>query len=177
MAEVALQALTRIMVQRNERLRPGPSQRQHIVAHAAVAAGVAVLVAQAAINLGDRMALLARRVVVAAQDRVNDRLERIDDRGHGLALVLLGLGLSQDLADFAPRMMKAAGQLANAHLVAAMRLANAGVLVHLDHPPPPVAGFQRSAGEPVYRRSLRVGPLSTEKLVSRWARFRRKIPN
>src|SRR5580700_5138673 len=86
------------------------------------------------------MALFARRVVVGAQDAVDHRLERIDNRGHGLALILLGLWLSQNLADFAPRMMKAAGQLADAHLVLAMRLANAGIFVHLDHPPPPAAG-------------------------------------
>jgi hypothetical protein len=108
---------------------------------ALVAAGVVVLVAQTAENLGDRVPLLAGRILVGAQDFINDRLEGIDDRRHRPALVVLGLGMSQDVANLPPRMMKLAGQLANAQLVDAMRLSDARKLVHLDHPPPPVVWF------------------------------------
>jgi hypothetical protein len=139
--EVGFEPLAGIVIERNERHALRPSLGQQILPDALVAAGVVVLVAQTAENLGDRVPLLAGRVLVGLNDGVDDRLERIDHRRHRPALVLFGLGLGQDVANLPPRMMKLAGQLANAQLVDAMRLSDARVLVHLDHPPPPVAWF------------------------------------
>jgi hypothetical protein len=140
-AEVGFEPLSGIVVERDERRALGPSLGQQILPDALVAAGVVVFVAQAPENLGDRVPLLAGRVLVGTHNLVNHRLERIDDRRHWPALILLGLGLGQDVANLPPRMMKLAGQLANAQLVDAMRLSDVRVLVHLDHPPPPVAWF------------------------------------
>jgi hypothetical protein len=140
-AEVGFEPLSGIVVERDERRALGPSLGQQVLPDALVPAGVVVFVAQTPENLGDRVPLLARRVLVGAKDLVNHRLERIDDRRHRPALVLLGLGLGENVTNLPPRMMKLAGQLANAQLVDAMRLSDARVLVHLDHPPPPVAWF------------------------------------
>ena len=140
-AEVGFEPLSGIVVERDERLPLRPSLGQEVLAHALVAAGIVVFVAQTPENLGDRVPLLAGRVLISAQDLVNHRLEGIDDRRHRPALVLPGLGLTKDLANLPPRMMKPAGQLTNAQLVNAMRLSDARILVHLDHPPPPVAWF------------------------------------
>ena len=139
MAEVALQALAGIVIERNERLPLRPPLGQQVLPDALVAAGVAILVAQTPEHLGHRVPLFARRVRVGADDGVNDRFEGIHDRRHGPALVLLRLRLTQDLANLPPRMVKAAAKLANAELIDAVGLSDAGILVHLDHPPPPVA--------------------------------------
>ncbi len=137
-AKVRFEPLTRIVVERDERFALRPAFGKNVLPDALVAAEIAVLLPQTADDLGDRVPLLARRLLIAAQDLVDDRLERIDHRRHDPASIGLGLGLGQDLADLPPRVMKLAGQLPNAHLVEAMGLANACVLVHLDHPPPPV---------------------------------------
>ena len=143
-AEVGFKPLSGVVVERNKRRALGPPLGEEVLPDALVAAGVVVLVAQAPENLGDGVPLLAGSLFIAAQNRVDDRLEGIDDRRQRPALVLFGLGLTQDLANLPPRMMKFAGQLPNAQLFEAMRLSNTGVLVHLDHPPPPGAWF--SAG-------------------------------
>src|SRR5262249_7271425 len=68
--------------------------------------------------------------------------------------------------------------LPNAQLFEAMRLSNTGVLVHLDHPPPPGAWF--SAGRASGRTSLQEvaegGPVFDEDLGRGWARIGRGIP-
>jgi len=137
-AEVGLQALARIMVERDEGLALGPPLGEQVEADALVAAGIAVLVAQTAEEFGGGMPLLAGGVFVGPEDLINDGLERVQDRGQRAALVASGLGLGEDLPDLAPRVMKPAGQFADAHVLQAMGLANACVLVHGDHPPPPV---------------------------------------
>jgi hypothetical protein len=136
------QTLARLVVERDESLRGRRVPAAHVVADALVAAGVAVFVAQPADQLGDRVLLLGRRRLVTAEDGIDDRLEGINHGRHGPAPVRLGLGLSEDLADLAARMVKAPRQLVDAHLVDAMGAANACVLVHLDHPPPPVVWHQ-----------------------------------
>ena len=141
-AEVGLEALARVVVERDEGLRPSTALAPEVVADALVAAGVAVFVAQPAGDLGDRVALLAWCGFVGADDLVDDRLERVDDRGQRSAPVGLGLGLGEDIADLAPRVMKPAGQFADAHLVHEVGPADACVLVHLDHPLPPVVWTQ-----------------------------------
>jgi hypothetical protein len=143
-AEVGFEPLSGIVVERDERRALGPSIGQKVLPDALVAAGVVVFVAQTPENLGGRVPLLAGSALISAKNLVDHRLEGIDDRRHRPALVLFGLGMSQDVANLPPRMMKLAGQLANAQLVNAMCLSDARKLVHLDHPPPPVAWF--SAG-------------------------------
>lgn len=140
-AEVGFEPLSGIVVERDERRALGPSLGQKILPDALVAAGVAVFVAQPPKHLGDRVPLLAGSVFVRAHDLIEDRLKGIDHRRHRPALVLLGLGLGENGANLPPRMMELACQLANAQLVNAVRLSNARVLVHLDHPPPPVVWF------------------------------------
>jgi len=138
--EVTLQALAGVVIERDERRRRRGPLAADVVADAFVAAGVAVFVAQPADDLGDGVALLARRGFIGAEDRVDDGFEGIDHRGDGPASIGLGLGLGEDLADLAARVMEASGQFADAHPVDAMGVANACVLVHRDHPPPPAAG-------------------------------------
>jgi hypothetical protein len=142
-AEVTLQALARIVVERDERRRLGPPLGKEILPDALVAAGIAVLVAQASEDLGARVPLLAWRRGVGLQDGVDDGFEGIDDGGQGATAVGLGFGLGEDLADLAAGMMEAAGELPDAHVLDAMGMANACVLVHLDHPPPPADWNQR----------------------------------
>jgi hypothetical protein len=137
-AEVRFETLAGIVIERDERLALGTLSGQNILTDPVVTAAVAVLVAEPAKHLGHRVPLLARGALVGAENLVDDRLERIDDRRHRPAPVRLGLGQAEDLPDLPPRVMKLTGQLANAQLVDAMRLANPCVLVHFDHPPPPV---------------------------------------
>jgi len=139
-AEVTLQALPRIVVEGDEGCLRGPCLGQHVLPDALVATGVGVFVAQAAEDLGNGVPLLAGRLRVGVQDGVDEGFEGIDNGRHDATAVRLGLGLGEDLADLAARVMKAAGQFADAHLVHAMRATNACVFVHLDHPPPPAAG-------------------------------------
>jgi hypothetical protein len=105
-AEVRLQTLARIVIERDERLTLRPLLSQQVEPDALIAARVAVLVAQAAEQLGDRMPLLARRLFVRKQNGVDDRLERIDHRRHGLTFIGLRFGLGKDLADLASRVLK-----------------------------------------------------------------------
>lgn len=139
-AEVGFEPLSGIVVERDERHALRPSLGPKVLPDALVAAGVSVFVAQAPKNFGDGVPLLGRRLLVGANNGVDEGFEGIDDRRHRLPLIRLGLRLPKDLPDLPPRMVELAGQLANAQPVDAMRLADACVLVHLDHPSPPVAG-------------------------------------
>ncbi len=175
MPEVGFQALARIVVERDECFELLAGAAAHIAAHPVVTAGVAMLVAQSAKDLGRRVLLLGRCCFVGLQDRVDDRLKPIDERGHRPALIGFGFGRGQDLADLASGVMKPPRQFPDAQLVNAMRAANACVLVHRDHPPPPCSwtpgqwtSLQEAAG---------VGPFSTSILVRGWVRIRRALPN
>ena len=101
-AEVTLQALTRIVIERDERLTLGAPFAKEVLPDALIAAGVSVLVAQAPEYLGNRVPLFARRFLVGVYDGVDDGFEAIDDRRHHSALVLLGLRLTEDLPNLAP---------------------------------------------------------------------------
>lgn len=136
--EVGFQSLARFVIQRNERLALAALEAAHITANAIVAAGVTMFVAQATKQLGHRVPLLARRRFVGPENLVDHRLERIDHRRHRSPPVRLGLRLCENLADLPPRVMKPAGQLSDAQLLDRMGPPNARILVHLDHPPPPV---------------------------------------
>ncbi len=170
-SEVRFETLTRIVIERDERLAVGSLPGQHVAPDPIVTTGEAVFVAEPAKDLRRRVPLLARRGLVGAENLVNHRLQRIDDRGHRPAPVRLRLGHAEDLSNLPPRMMKPPGQLAYAQLVNAMRLANPCVLVHLDHPPPPVVWLpvgctslqEVAEGGPVFDKhfSPGVGPVWT----------------
>jgi hypothetical protein len=110
------------------------------VADALITAPIAVLLAQPADDLGDRVPLLAGRVGVGTKNLVDHGLERINDRRQRPPRVRLGFGLAENLADLAARVMEPLGQFTDAELVDAMGVTDAGIFVHLDHPPPPAAG-------------------------------------
>src|SRR5262249_18081829 len=106
-----------------------------VAADLVVAAGVRVLVAQAAEDLHGGVTLLGRGVLVSGQDVV-DNLVKGTRYGRGRrvgARVRGGLWLSEDLADLPPRVAEDPGDLAYAHAVA-VREANPGVVVHRQHP-------------------------------------------
>lgn len=99
-----------------------------------------MFVTEAAKNFGGGVALLAGRLFIVFEDGVDDGLEGIEDRGQGSPLVRFGFGVGENVADFASGVMKASRQFADAHLFLAMGLSNACIFVHVNHPPPPVAG-------------------------------------
>ena len=107
--EIALGTLTRIMVERDKRLHPAPLLAANIETYPFLAAGVAVFVAQAAKDFSGGVPLLARSILVRLQDRIDRRLERIENRGRRLPRISLRLRLPEDLTDLAPRVMEATG--------------------------------------------------------------------
>jgi hypothetical protein len=144
-AEVGFEPLTRIVIEWDECLALRARLRRDVSPDATIAAAVALLVTQAAKNLGGRVSLLGRRLLIGLQDVVDNRLERIDDRRHDAPRVRLGFGQGENLADLAARVMKLPRQLANAQLVDPMGLANTCIFVHRDHPPPPVVCHYQSS--------------------------------
>jgi hypothetical protein len=135
--EVGLQALAGCVVQRDKCLAVLAVLAEHVLAHAFITPRVTVLIPQAAEKLGHRMALLPRRLDIAAQDVIDDRLEGIHHRRHRPTPIRLRLRLGEDLPNLASRMTEAARQFANAQLLQTVGLTDARILVHLDHPPPP----------------------------------------
>jgi len=136
--KVGFQTLAGIVIERDERLAALAALSADIMPHPLIAALVAVLGLQPPPELLHRVPLLARRLLVAGEDGIENRLERIQDGGCPFEpAVPLGLWRGQDLADLASRMMEPTGQLANAHPVYEMRSSHMGILVHRDHPPPP----------------------------------------
>jgi len=140
MPEVSLQALARVVVQGDKGLALVTLLSGDVQPHAVVAAAIVVLGLQTAKDLGGGVPLLGRSLFIGMQDRVDDRLKRIDHRGERAALIRFGLGLAENLADLAAGMMKASRQLADAQLVHAMGAADTCIFVHSDHPPPPCNG-------------------------------------
>jgi len=136
--EVGFEPLARFVIERYECLTLATLEAAHITANAIVTTGVAVLVPQTAKQLGHRVPLFARRRLVGLKNLVDHRFERIHHRRHRPPPIWLRLRLCENLADLPPRMMKPAGQLADAQLLDQMSPPNACILVHLDHPPPPV---------------------------------------
>jgi len=156
--EVGFQALARIVIEWDERLPALATLGMDIVPHPLVAALVAVLGLQPPPQLLDGVPLLPRCFLIAGEDRIQDRLERIQNGRRRLEpAVTLRLWRGQDLANLASRMMEATSQLANAQPVHEMRSSHVGILVHRDHPPPPCSW--------TWCTSIQE--------VSGWARFRR----
>ena len=80
-AEVGLEASAREMAQGDEGLAMPPPVLEDVALDLGVAAGVAVLVAEAAVDLGGGVPLLGRGVLVVGEDAVDDRLDRAEDGG------------------------------------------------------------------------------------------------
>src|SRR6266446_7547193 len=101
MAEVALQPLAGLVVQRNECLTVIQSVRTHVAPDLSVAALVGVLVAQTPEQLHGRMTLLGRSVFVVAQNPVDDGVQPAEHwRGFWLAArVRFGLRVGEDSAN------------------------------------------------------------------------------
>jgi len=96
-----------------------------------------MLGAEPAEDLGGGVALLARRLRIGAQDVIDQGLERIEDRRRRRPAVRRGLGLAENLADLAPRVLKTPSQFTDAEFLDGVRPADACLFVHLDHPSPP----------------------------------------
>jgi hypothetical protein len=178
-AEVGFETLAGIVGERDEGLGRPRRLRTDIEADAFGTAGVAVLVAEAAKDLGGRVPLLPRCLLIGAEDVVDEGLEWIEDGGRGRPLTIgLGLGLAEDLANLTAGMMEAACQLADAQLLDRVCPADTCELVHLDHPSPPCSwtskwctSLQEAGwGWARFRRGdcLAVGPNWTR--VSTWPR-------
>src|SRR5262249_30285166 len=107
-------------------------------------------------------------------DGGDERVEGMEDGGHGVAAIRLGLGLAEDLPDFAARVMETPGELPNAQLVNAVGVSDTCIFVHSDHPPPPCSwtlGWYTSLQEVVGG-----GPILDEDSCWGWVRFRRGLP-
>jgi hypothetical protein len=139
-AEVALQPLASIVVQRDKGLALPHALGQQVAPHPLVRAAVGMFVTEAAKDFGGGVALLARRLFIVFEDGVDDGFEGIENGRHRPSLVGVRIGMGEDVADFASGVMKASRQFADAHLFLAMGLSNACIFVHVNHPPPPVAG-------------------------------------
>jgi hypothetical protein len=77
-AEVGLGAVARRVVQRDEGLAAVPAARLEVATDLVIAAGVAVLGAQPAEDLGGGVSLLARGGLVGVEDGIGDRAERAE---------------------------------------------------------------------------------------------------
>ena len=172
-AKVAFQALAGIVIQRDKGLRYANALEQ-VQSHALVGAGEAMLVAETAKDFGRGMPLLAGGLFIVLDDGVDDGFERINEQGQRAALIGLRFRVVEDLANLAAGVVKASRQFADAQVFLAVGLANACVLVHADHPPPPCSwapwrctSIQEVAG---------VGPFSTWISAFRWVRIRRGLP-
>src|SRR5262249_16226045 len=110
-----------------------------VAADLGVTAPVAVLVAQAAVELHGGGALLGRGLLRGGQGGGGGGGGRARGRGRGRGRPGVGggggagLGLGEDLPDLAPGVVEGAGDVANAHAVA-VRAADVSVLVHRQHP-------------------------------------------
>jgi hypothetical protein len=140
MAEVALQPLAGIVVQRDKGLTSPDALVQQVASHTLVRTAVAMFVAEAAKDFGGRVALLTGRLFIVFEDGVDEGFEGIENGRHRPSLVGFGFGMGEDVADFASGVMKASRQFADAHLFLAIGLSNACIFVHVDHPSPLVAG-------------------------------------
>ena len=133
-AEVGLEALAREMAQGDEGLLMPASVLAQVALDLGVAAGVAVLVAEAAEHLRGGVPLLGRGGLVVGEDLVDDRLERPEHGGRSVPGQRLGMGLGmlEDLPDGLAGVSELPGDLADGHAIAS-RPPNRAVVVHRKH--------------------------------------------
>jgi len=133
--EVRLQPPARRMRQRDKRLALGPTDLADIAPDLVVAAQVALLISELAIELRRRVLLLTGGLLILRQDLLDPCLVRTQPRGRSLLLqrVRAGLALLQHLPDLSPGMVEPPGDLPNAHPVP-MRNSDPAIIFHRQHP-------------------------------------------
>src|SRR5207249_1695822 len=107
-AEVALQPLAGVVGQRDECLAVVLAVAGDVAADLVVAAGVGVLVAQAAVQLHGGVTLLGRGLLIGGEDGVDDGVHGAEDGGGRrlAAGVGPGLGLCEDLSHLGAGVME-----------------------------------------------------------------------
>ena len=99
-AEVGLDASSRQVAQGDEGLAMSPPVLEHVALDLGIAAGVGVLVAEAAMDLGGGVPLLGRGVLVVGEDAIDDRLDRAEEGGLPVPVRRgRGLGMAEDMPD------------------------------------------------------------------------------
>ncbi|HEV3164001.1 MAG TPA: hypothetical protein VGZ22_08200 [Isosphaeraceae bacterium] len=172
--EVGLQALARIVVERDERLARAALLPAEVQAHAFIAAGIAMLGLQAAKDLGGGVSLLGRGVRIGLHQGVDHRLERVEHRGQFAALIRLGFGLGKDRANLPARVMKAPGQFADAQVIHPMSVSHTCIILHADHPSPPCSWTPLRCTS--IQEAAEGGPVFDEDFFAGWVRIRRGLP-
>jgi hypothetical protein len=106
-----------------------------VPANLIVAAGKVVFLAEAAMNLSRRVALLGRSEFIGLEDGIDDGMKGSQNRSRRRfgACVATRLGFLKDLPNLASGVMKSASDVANAHAVA-MGESNRCVMIHRKHP-------------------------------------------
>jgi hypothetical protein len=136
LAEVALGPLAWLVRQREERFSLAAPLRGHVPPHLVIAANVLLFVSQPPEEMRRCMTLLARRLFVRSENRINPALMYFGEhppRARQQERVRPRLRLRQHRADLPPRMSKRAGDLPNAHPIA-MGTTYPAVILHLQHP-------------------------------------------
>lgn len=135
-AKVALSPLAWLVRQREKRFTLTAPLHGHVPSYLVVAAEVLLFVSQPPEELRRRVTLLARRLLVRGENRIDPSLVRLGQhptRSRQRERVRLRLRLQERLADLPSRMPKRAGDLANAHSIA-MSTTYPAVILHLQHP-------------------------------------------
>ena len=136
LAEVALGPLAWLVRQREKRFALAAPRRGHVPPHLVVAADVLLFVSQPPEEMRRRVTLLARRLFVRGENRIDPLLVRLGEhppRSRQRQRVRPRLRLRQRLADLPSRMPKRPGDLPNAHSIA-MSTTYPAVILHLQHP-------------------------------------------
>jgi hypothetical protein len=133
--EIRFEPLARITRERNKSLDVPTSHLAHVAAHGIVPASVTVFVAQPLEEAATGMPLFGRRLLIVGKNLLDDVVIAAELGGRRVAepSKRLRLRVGQNFADLAARMMKSAGDGANAHTIA-MGLANPCIFVHREHP-------------------------------------------
>jgi hypothetical protein len=134
--EVALRPLAWLVRQRQECFALSSPPRGHVPPHLVVAADVLLFVSQPPEELRRCVTLLARRLFICGENRVDPLLVRLGQHPPRSGLrerVRPWLRLRERLANLPSRMPKRAGDLPNAHAIA-MSTTYPAVFLHLQHP-------------------------------------------
>lgn len=135
-AEVRLGPLARIARQRKKRLPPLAATTGYVAADLVVAAPIRQFALEASTDLRRRVTLLPRGAFVLAKYLVDPLLVLFAQHATRPRLaqrIRPGLRPLERLPDLPPRVMKRAGDLANAHPVA-MGATNPSIVFHRQHP-------------------------------------------
>jgi hypothetical protein len=133
-AEIGFEAPAREMSQRDEGFRLSRPASSHAALHLGVPAVVAMLVAEAAKDLGSGMPLLGGCGFVIAEDLIDDRLERPELGGGTVPGQRLGMrvGMDKGMPDGFSGVSELAGDLSDGHAIAPSP-ADCAIVVHGHH--------------------------------------------